>query len=151
MTSEVDMSIKTDEFLSNINRREPDGLDGNGQPYRVLVVDDSTVMRKIVSQILKSEMYDVVGEAPNGQKAVDMYNEFKPDLVTMDINMPVKDGISALKEILAVDTSARIVMLTSESEQKMVVDAIHNGAKSYVIKPPERTALLSKVKQSLAS
>ena len=143
------MSTKSDEFLSNINRRDPEGLDKNGKPYTVLVVDDSTVMRKIISQILKSEMYDVVGEASNGQEGIDMYNEFKPDLVTMDINMPVKDGITALKEILAINPSARIVMLTSESEQKMVVEAVQNGAKNYVVKPPERTALLSKVKQSL--
>ena len=143
------MSIKSDEFLSNINRREPEGIDKNGKPYRVLIVDDSTVMRKIVSQILKSEMYDIVGEAANGQEGLDMYKEFKPDLITLDINMPVKDGLTALEEVLEFDPQARILMLTSESEQKMVIQAVQNGAKNYVVKPPERTALLTKVKQSL--
>jgi len=143
------MGSKSDEFLKNINKREPEGLDNSGKPYTIIIVDDSTVMRKIISQILKSEMYDVIGEASNGSEAVDMYKELKPDLVTLDINMPIMDGIEALKEILTFDSEAKIVMLTSESEQKMVLQAVQNGAKNYVVKPPERANLLSKVKASL--
>jgi len=143
------MGSKSDEFLKNINKREPEGLDNSGKAYTIIIVDDSTVMRKIISQILKSEMYDVIGEASNGSEAVDMYKELKPDLVTLDINMPIMDGIEALKEILTFDSEAKIVMLTSESEQKMVLQAVQSGAKNYVVKPPERANLLSKVKASL--
>ncbi len=143
------MALKSDDFLSNINKKNPDGIDKNGQPIKVLIVDDSTVMRKIVSQILRSEMYDVCGEASNGQEAIEMFKETNPHVITMDINMPIKDGITSLKEILAIDPSAKVVMLTSESEQKMVLEAVQNGAKNYVIKPPDREALLDKVKKSL--
>ena len=93
-------------------------------------------------------MYDVVGEASNGQEGVDMYNEFKPDLVTMDINMPVKDGISALKDILAANPEAKVVMLTSESEQKMVVGSCSKWSKKLCSKTTgkSRSAHQSKAK-----
>ncbi len=139
----------TNDIISNINRREPIGIDKNGKPYRVLVVDDSTVMRKIVTQILRSEAFEIVSEASNGEEGVEMYNEYKPHLVTMDINMPIMDGLTALKKILSIDPAARVVMLTSESEQKMVLEAIQSGAKNYVVKPPDRAILLEKVKASL--
>lgn len=143
------MPLKSDEFLSNINRRDPQGIDRSGNPYRVIVVDDSTVMRKIICQVLKSEMYDIVGEASNGQEGVELYMELRPNLVTMDINMPIMNGLDALREILTKDPNARVVMLTSESEQKMVLEAIQAGAKNYVVKPPDRQILLDKVKASL--
>jgi two-component system chemotaxis response regulator CheY len=139
----------TNDIISNINRREPIGLDKNGTPYRVLVVDDSTVMRKIVTQILRSEAFEIAGEASNGEEGIEMFTDLKPSLVTMDINMPIMDGLTALKKILDIDAHARVVMLTSESEQKMVLEAIQSGAKNYVVKPPDRTILLEKVRASL--
>jgi two-component system chemotaxis response regulator CheY len=106
-------------------------------------------MRKIISQFLRSEAYEVVAEASNGQEGLEMFKEFTPDIVTMDINMPVMDGLTALKEILLINPQARVVMLTSESEQKMVLEAVQCGAKNYVVKPPERERLLEKVRASL--
>lgn len=143
------MTLKSDSFLSNINKKAPDGIGPNGKNRRILIVDDSTVMRKIISQILRSEMYDVCGEASNGQEAIEMYQELKPDVVTLDVNMPIKDGLTTLKEILAIDPKALVVMLTSEGEQKMVLEAIQAGAKYYVVKPPDREVLLEKVKSSM--
>jgi len=143
------MPTKGDQFMSSINKREAQGLNKSGQSYRVLVVDDSTVMRKIVSQILRSESYDVIAEASNGEEAIEEYKALKPDLVTLDINMPIMDGLTALSKILEADPEAKVVMLTSESEQKMVLKAIQNGAKNYVVKPPEREIFLEKVKNSL--
>ncbi len=146
---EANMAMKTDEFMSSINKRDPQGINKVGKSYRVLVVDDSTVMRKIVSQILKSEFYDVVAEASNGEEAVAEYKALKPDLVTLDINMPIMDGLTALINILEIDPDAKVVMLTSESEQKMVLKAIQSGAKNYIVKPPEREIFLEKIKNSL--
>jgi len=139
----------TGNIITSINKREPIGVAKNGTPYRILVVDDSTVMRKIITQILRSEAFDVVGEASNGEEGVQMFKELKPDLVTMDVNMPIMDGLAALRKILELDPAARVVMLTSESEQKMVLEAVQSGAKNYVVKPPDRTILLDKVKASL--
>jgi two-component system chemotaxis response regulator CheY len=139
----------TSNVITNINKREPIGIGKGGTPYRILVVDDSTVMRKIVTQILRSEAFDVVAEGSNGEEGIELYKEHRPDLVTMDVNMPIMDGLTALKKIIEVDAAARIVMLTSESEQKMVLEAIQSGAKNYVVKPPDRTVLLEKVKASL--
>ena len=143
------MTLKSDSFLSNINKKTPDGIGKDGKNRRILIVDDSTVMRKIISQILRSEMYDICGEASNGQEAIELYQETKPDVVTLDINMPIKDGLATLKEILAIDPKAQVVMLTSEGEQKMVLEAIQTGAKYYVVKPPDREVLLEKVRMSM--
>ena len=72
---------------------------------RVLVVDDAAFMRMMVKDILTKNGYEVVGEAENGMKALEKYQELKPDLITMDITMPEMDGISAVKEIKKVDPS----------------------------------------------
>jgi two-component system chemotaxis response regulator CheY len=136
--------------IPNINKREPMGLNKNGEAYKVLVVDDSTVMRKIVTQILRSEAFDVIAEASNGEESLGLYKAHKPDVVTMDVNMPLMDGLTALKKLLEIDPAARVVMLTSESEQKMVLEAIQSGAKNYVVKPPDRVVLLEKVKASIS-
>jgi len=136
-------------IIPNINKREPMGQNKNGEPFKVLVVDDSTVMRKIVTQILRSEAFDVVAEASNGEESLEMYKQYKPDVVTMDVNMPLMDGLTALKKLLEIDAGARVVMLTSESEQKMVLEAIQSGAKNYVVKPPDRQVLLEKVRASI--
>lgn len=139
-----------DELLSNINKKDPQGIRQNGMPYRILIADDSSVMRKLVSQILKSEMYEICGEAANGYEALEMYERLKPDLLTLDINMPLMDGMTALKQLLATDKNARVVMLTSDAEQQAVVQAVQIGAKNYVVKPPVRNVLLEKIQASLA-
>lgn len=140
---------KREDFIEFINKKDPKGLNSVGEPYKVLVVDDSTAMRKMIIQILKSEAFDIIEEASNGQRAVELYKEHRPDLVTMDIHMPVMDGVTALTEILAFDGSARVIMLTSDSEQSIVVDAIKKGAKGYIIKPPERGTVIEKVAAAL--
>ncbi|MCK4906673.1 MAG: response regulator [Spirochaetes bacterium] len=136
-------------FLSSINKKQPQGLKTNGTPYTVLVVDDSSVMRKLISQILKSEMYEVCGEGTNGFEGVELYKNLNPDITTMDINMPMLDGLGALKEILKFDKDAKIVMLTSDADQNLVVESIAAGAKNYIIKPPDRSVVLDKVRSSL--
>ena len=138
-----------DDIVAAINAKRPDGIDASDKPYRVLVVDDSTTMRKIISQHLKTEAYEICGEASNGQEAVDMYKELDPDAVTLDINMPVMNGLETLRAILAHDGDARIIMLTSEGQRETVVDALKVGARGYVVKPPNKAVVCEKVKQAI--
>jgi two-component system chemotaxis response regulator CheY len=107
---------------------------------RVLVVDDAAFMRMMIKDILTKNGYDVIGEAENGAVAVEKYKDLKPDLVTMDITMPEMDGIAAVREIKAIDSSARIIMCSAMGQQAMVIDAIQAGASDFVVKPfqPER-------------
>lgn len=138
-----------DDFVASINKKEPSGIKPGGTPYRVLVVDDSATMRKIIIQMLKSELYDICGEAKDGQEGINMYKELNPDAVTLDINMPNVSGVEVLKNIIAFDPKAKIVMLTSEGQKQTVVEAIKMGAKNYVVKPPERKDLIDKLEQVL--
>lgn len=107
---------------------------------RILVVDDAAFMRMMIKDILTKNGYVVVGEADNGLNAIEKYNEFKPDLVTMDITMPEMDGIAAVKEIKKSDPNAKIIMCSAMGQQAMVIDAIQAGAKDFIVKPfqPER-------------
>jgi len=141
--------VRKDDLLTSMNRKRPDGLNKFDKPYRVLIVDDSTTMRRIVSQQLKSEAYEICGEGSNGQEAIDLYKQLRPDVVTMDINMPVLDGLASLKAILEHDRNARVVMLTSEGQKDIVMTAISAGAKGYVVKPPNKATLCERVKSAL--
>ncbi|MCI0446422.1 response regulator [bacterium] len=109
--------------------------------YRVLVVDDALFMRSMIKDILKnSGKYDIVGEATNGQEAVDRFKELNPDIVTMDIVMPIKDGIEATREILQHDPKARVVMCSALGQEPLVIESIAAGAKDFIVKPftPEK-------------
>ena len=137
------------DITTQASQKRPDGLDKLDKPYRVLVVDDSSTMRKIVIQHLRSEAYEICAEAATGQEAVERYKELSPNVVTLDINMPVMDGFGALTAILQYDRNARVVMLTSEGEKTAVLQAIGAGAKGYVVKPPVRAKLCEAVKRAL--
>ena len=117
---------------------------------RVLVVDDAAFMRKVVSDALTSGGHEVVGEAGNGTEAVQRYQELSPELVTLDITMPEKDGLEALAEIIAIDPSARVLMCSALGQESKVIESIKLGAKDFVVKPfaPER--LLEAVGKALA-
>ncbi|NLO88999.1 MAG: response regulator [Clostridia bacterium] len=102
---------------------------------RVLVVDDAAFMRMMLKDILTKNGYEVVGEAANGNEAVEKYQDLKPDVVTMDITMPEKDGIAAVREIMALDPNANIIMCSAMGQQAMVMEAIQAGAKDFIVKP----------------
>ena len=109
---------------------------GNNVMATVMIVDDSSVMRKAVSNIItKHTGHTVVGEAVNGEDAVKKYEVLKPDIVTMDITMPVMDGITAVYHIIKKYPDANIIMLSSEGQRKNVLSAIRNGAKNFLLKP----------------
>ncbi|MFW6029657.1 MAG: response regulator [Halanaerobiales bacterium] len=102
---------------------------------KIMVVDDAAFMRLTLKNMIEEAGYEIAAEAANGAEAVDKYFEIKPDLVTMDITMPEKDGITALKEIIAADSSANIIMCSAMGQQGMVLDAIKAGAKDFIVKP----------------
>jgi len=102
---------------------------------KVLIVDDTAFMRKLLRNILFSGGFDIAGEAENGKQAVEMYKQLKPDIVTMDIVMPEMNGIEALKAIKKIDPNARVVMCTAVGQEQMVKAAIKLGAKGYIVNP----------------
>ncbi len=116
---------------------------------KVLVVDDAAFMRMMIKDILTKNGYEVVGEAENGQVAVEKYRDLKPDLVTMDITMPEMDGIAAVKEIKSQDSSARVIMCSAMGQQAMVIDAIQAGAKDFIVKPFQPERVLEAVSKAL--
>ncbi|PRR79386.1 Chemotaxis protein CheY [Clostridium liquoris] len=107
---------------------------------KVLIVDDAAFMRMMIKDILEKNGFEVIGEANNGLKAIELYKKERPDVVTMDITMPDMDGIEAVKEIKSLDASAKIIMCSAMGQQGMVMDAIKAGAKDFIVKPfqPDR-------------
>ena len=110
---------------------------------KVLVVDDAAFMRVSIKNMLTKNGYEVVGEAENGEIAVQKYKELQPDIVTMDITMPEKDGLAALKEILASNPGANVVMVSAMGQEGMVREAIISGAKGFIVKPFKEDVIVS--------
>ena len=113
----------------------------------ILIVDDAAFMRMMIKDILSKNGYTIAGEAENGVKAIEKYNELKPDLVLMDITMPDKDGIQALKDIKGSDPDAKIIMCSAMGQQAMVIEAIQSGAKDFIVKPFQAERVLEAVKK----
>lgn len=103
----------------------------------ILIVDDSRTSRRILRGVLEAEGYTVVAEATNGQEGYDMYCEHKPDLVTMDITMPVLDGVGSLKKIKADYPDAKVIMITAAGQKHNMLEAVQNGASDFIPKPFE--------------
>lgn len=117
--------------------------------FTVMLVDDAAFMRMMLKDILANNGYQVIGEAENGLVAVDKYSELKPDITIMDITMPEKDGLQAVKEIRARDPQAKIIMCSAMGQQAMVIEAIQSGAKDFVVKPFQADRVLEAVAKAL--
>lgn len=117
---------------------------------RILVVDDAAFMRKMVTDALTKGGHEVIGEAGNGTEAVERYQSLKPDLTTLDITMPEKDGLSALKDIMAMDPSAKVIMCSALGQESKVLESIKLGAKDFVVKPFQADRVLDAVGKALA-
>ena len=104
-------------------------------------------MRMMIKDILTKNGYNVVGEAENGAKAIEKYNQTKPDLVLMDITMPEMDGIQALKKIKESDPKAMVIMCSAMGQQAMVIESIQSGAKDFIVKPFQADRVLEAVKK----
>ena len=117
---------------------------------RVLVVDDAAFMRKMVSDALTKGGHEIVGEGANGEEAVTLYQELSPELTTLDITMPEKDGLAALKEIVELDPSARVVMCSALGQESKVLESIKLGAKDFVVKPFQPDRILDAAAKAVA-
>jgi two-component system chemotaxis response regulator CheY len=139
------MIAKSD--MPNINDKPPEGAKPEGGSYRVLVVDDSMFIAKQLGQIFTSEGFEVAATAADGAQGVEKYKELYPniDLVTMDITMPVMDGVSALEKILEFDKEACIIMVSALGKEDVVKKSLLMGAKSYIVKPLDRKKVLERV------
>lgn len=116
----------------------------------VLIADDSEFMRNLLREILEDK-YRIVGEAENGVEAVQLYEEQAPDLVMMDIVMPIKDGIKATAEINDLDPSASVIMCTSVGQEEKMKSAIKAGAEGYITKPFQKPSVLDAVENVTSS
>ena len=115
---------------------------------KVLICDDAAFMRTMLRDILVKHGYEVCGEAPNGIVALEKYKELKPDLVTMDITMPEKDGLQALKDIRAYDKNAKVIMCSAMGQQSMVIEAIQSGAINFIVKPFQPNKVVEAIKKA---
>lgn len=103
----------------------------------ILLVDDSRTSRKILRNILEEAGHTIVDEATDGEQAIEKYIASKPDITTLDITMPVMDGIEALKQIKMVDSDAKIVMVSASSQKDKLIEAVKYGAEDFIAKPFE--------------
>jgi two-component system chemotaxis response regulator CheY len=109
---------------------------------RILVADDASFMRQMIKEIVESEGHEVIAEASDGVEAIDKYKAHHPDVVTMDIVMPRRSGIDAVKGILEIDGTARVVMCSALGQETLVTEALQAGAKDFIVKPFKPDAVL---------
>ena len=114
---------------------------------RVLIVDDSRTSRKILRGILEGAWHEIVAEAVDGLDGVNKFKEYSPQVVTMDITMPIMDGLEALKNIREDDKDAKVIMVTAAGQQNKMMDAIKLGASEFVTKPFDADAILKMVEK----
>ena len=118
---------------------------------RVLIVDDALFMRTMLRNIFVESGFEVVGEAGNGNEAVEKFRLLGPDLTTMDIVMPEKSGIEALKQIIALDPRARIVMCSALGQESLIIEALEAGARDFIVKPFKPAKVIEIAQKVLAA
>lgn len=109
---------------------------------KILIVDDSRTSRKMLRNILESNGHEIIDEAVNGQEGVQKFQALKPDVVTLDITMPVVDGVEALKMIKALDPESKVVMVTAAGQKNKMIECIKAGAKEFLTKPFEQQEIV---------
>lgn len=134
-----------------MNVKQSRGIRPDGQPYRVLLVDDSLFVKTQLTKILTSEGFEIIDTASHGKEAVEKYTQQGKDidLVTMDITMPGMDGVTALEKIMEMDRQARVVMVTAIGKQDLVKKSIMLGAAGYIIKPLDPEKVLENLHRAL--
>jgi two-component system chemotaxis response regulator CheY len=115
----------------------------------IMIVDDSRFMRLMLSKIISLTKHHVVAEASNGLEAVNLYNKFKPDLVTMDITMTDMNGIDSLRCIRELDPYAKVIMCSAMGQQSYLLEALRLGAKDFIIKPFQKNRVTECIENSL--
>ena len=116
---------------------------------KVLIVDDAPFVRLTLKNMLEKNGFLIAGEATNGQEAIMNYFQLKPDVVTMDISMPVMNGITALKQIINKDPQANVIMVTAVGQEEFIKEAVLNGAKYFIVKPLEEEFVVNTINRIL--
>jgi two-component system chemotaxis response regulator CheY len=120
---------------------------------RIMIVDDAAFMRQMLGNILKGEGHEICAEASNAKEAIEKYKECKPDLITMDIVMPMMeelDGLGAVKEIIKVDPDAKILIISVKAQNSLIVEVMSRyGVKDFINKPFQPSRLIEAVKNIL--
>ncbi|MBW5448297.1 response regulator [Cohnella sp. CFH 77786] len=117
---------------------------------RIMIVDDAAFLRAMLREILTQGGHEVVTEASDGEDAVEKYKTYRPDLVTMDITMPVMEGVEALKRIRGFDAAAKVIMCSAVGQRQMILEAIQNGAKDFIVKPFQSSRVLEAVNKAVS-
>lgn len=118
--------------------------------FRILIADDSAYMRESLREILRDAGHEVVGEATGGFNAVDLYKALLPDVVMLDISMPEGNGVDALRRIMQLNAEAVVIMLTVVGKPELIVEALKQGARSYLTKPFDKASVLQALKTATA-
>ncbi len=116
----------------------------------LLIVDDAMIIREIIKDAVRDAGWEIVGEASNGQEAIERYGEFKPDAVTLDLVMPEFNGLHALRGIMAGDPDATVVVVSALEQKNVLRDAFKIGAADFIVKPFDKRALLNTLEQLVA-
>lgn len=116
---------------------------------KILIVDDAAFMRMMIKDIITKNGFELAGEAENGVIALERYKETSPDLVILDITMPEMDGLTALKEIKKIDSTANVIMCSAMGQQAMVIESIQAGAKDFIVKPFQADRVLEAIKKAV--
>jgi two-component system chemotaxis response regulator CheY len=114
-----------------------------------MVVDDAAFLRAMLKDILVNGGHEVVFEATNGLEAVERYKALRPDLVTMDITMPIMEGVEAVRAIRKLDPEANIVMCSAMGQRNLIIDAIQSGAKDFIMKPFQSNRVLEAIEKAI--
>lgn len=114
---------------------------------RLLIADDASFMRQMIREILEPEGFEIVAEAADGLEALAQYQAVKPDLVTMDIVMPKRSGIDAVRDILELDPQAQVVMCSALGQETLVTEALHAGARDFIVKPFQPDAVVETLRR----
>ena len=115
----------------------------------ILIVDDLAFIKLVLKDLIVEAGFRVVGEGSNGEEAIELYQDTRPDVVLLDITMPKMDGLTALKQILALDPDAKIIMVSALGQQKLILQAIEMGAKDFIVKPFQPERVISSIKKTL--
>ena len=116
---------------------------------RILVADDASFMRQMIREIIESEGHEVIAEASDGVEAVEAYKQHQPDLVMMDIVMPRRSGIDAVKGLVQMDPNACVVMCSALGQESLVTEALQAGAKDFIVKPFKPASVLETINKVL--
>lgn len=117
----------------------------------IMIVDDSIMIRRTLKILFEKQGYKVIAEAANGEEAIEKYKMFRPDLTTMDITMPVLDGISSLEKIRLLDNQANVIMISALGQEAKIIESIRKGAKHFIVKPFKENEVISRIDSILNS